>query len=254
VLINLSTGVYIGYTLAVERLPDPNKLKIEIKPLPEDSAEIFRESVAGKMLALKWPNRSGYDPAPPPSYPEPIEIDMSDVVKIPLWAKAGAEWGVIGDQIRFAVDRPEPKPARDFTIDDVTLKLTHFRLFINGELRSGEREIDGFEAATPAFYAPGKGTFVLSIRPVEGADFQKIGVVEGNKVRFSYGCDTYEWVSGEPVIPYGGKWSLWVLHDTSLYLPSPEMLEASKLLSKGNCCVYVDMRIRQNDKLTPAKK
>jgi hypothetical protein len=254
-LVNPSTGMYISYVLVIERLPDPTKLKITIAPMPEESLDVFRETVWAKMLELRWPKRPSYSPSPPPSYPEPLVINLNDVVKIPLWVNAGTEWGVVGDKIRFAVDRP--RPARDFTIDDVKFNLASFRLIINGEVRSGERELKGFYlGAQPAFYLPGKGVFVFSIRPHEGYDFQKIGVADGNKISFSYGGDKFEWVNRYPVLPYsgpnGGIWNLWVMLDTN-FQPSQETVEAHKLLSKGNCCVYYNWDLKPADKPPSSK-
>jgi hypothetical protein len=247
-LINSSTGTFIGYMLVIERLPDPSKLKITIKPLPEDAGDEIRKGIFGKLLQARWPNKSDFTVAPPASYPEPIVINLTDVIKIPLWVKAGTEWGVVGDQIRFAID--QPKPARDFTLYDVALKLTNYRLIINGEVRSGEREINVIRGPLPSFSVPGKGAFVLSIKSREvdrryhkeiglreGATFQKIGVAEGNKISFSYGGDKYEWVSSEPVLPFGGKWNIWVLNLAD-YKEDADLMEAYKLLSKGNCCTF----------------
>ncbi len=250
-LINLSTGMYIGYLLFIERLPDPTKLKITIKPMPEEAGEGMRKTILGKLLELKWQNRPSYALSPPPSYPEPIVINVTDVIKIPLWVNAGTEWGVVGDKIRFAIDRP--RPARDFTLDDVALKLTDHRLIINGDVRSGERELEGYSAPLPSFYVPGKGLFILSIRPHEGYDFQKIGVAEENKISFSYGADKYEWVNRDPVIAFGGKWHIWVLLVTS-YRPSPDLVEAYKLFSKGNCCVFVGVELGDAFKSPSSKK
>jgi hypothetical protein len=250
-LINLSTGMYIGYVLVIERQPDPTKLKITIKPMPEETIEVTRKTIFGKLLELKWPNRPSYVPAPPPSYPEPIVINMTDVIKIPLWVKAGTEWGVVGDQIRFAIDRP--RPAREFTLDDVAFKLTDFRLIINGEVRSGEREVDGISGPLPSFYVPGKGLFIISLRPREGHNFQKIGVAEGNKISFSYSGDKYEWVGHDSVIAFGGKWDIWVLLETD-YHPNPDLVEAYKLLSKGNCCVFATTGLDYYKKPPPSKK
>ena len=249
-LINISTGTFIGYTLVIERLPDPKKLKITIKPPPEDTGDSLRNNIFGKLLELKWPNKPNFTVAPPASYPEPIVINFTDLIKIPLWVKAGTEWGVVGDQIRFAIDRP--KPAREFTLDDVALKLTDSRLIINGEIRSGEREID-IVAPLPSFYVAGKGLFIISIRPREGHNFQKIGVAEGNKISFSYGGDKYEWVGHDPVIASGGNWDIWVLLETD-YQPSPDLVEAYKLLSKGNCCTFSVADPDYYKKPPPSKK
>jgi hypothetical protein len=263
-LINPSTGTFIGYLLVIERLPDSAKLKITIGPLPEDAGDEMRKGIFGKLLQARWPNKSDFTVAPPASYPEPIVINLTDVIKIPLWVKAGTEWGVVGDQIRFAID--QPKPARDFTLDDVTLKLANCRLIINGEVRSGERELRGFAAPHPSFYVPGKGAFVLSIKPREvdrrhhkdlglreGAYFQKIGVAEGNKISFSYGGDNYEWVSSEPVIAFGGKWNIWVLYLAD-YKEDADLMEAYKLLSKGNCCSFFGADLGDEPKPSSSKK
>jgi hypothetical protein len=100
---------------------------------------------------------------------------------------------------------------------------------------------------------PGKGLFILSIRPHEGYDFQKVGVAEGSKISFSYSADKYELVSRDPVIAFGGKWHIWVLLVTN-YQPNPEVLEAYKLVSKGNCCEYFILRPQEIPHLPTSKK
>jgi hypothetical protein len=250
-LVNLSTGTFIGYTLVIERLPDPKKLKITIKPPPEDAADSLRNTIFGALVQQKWPDKSNFTVTPPPSYPEPILINVTDVIKIPLWVNAGTEWGVVGDQIRFAIDRP--KPTREFTLDDVAFKLINHRLIINGEVRSGEREMKRIVDPLPSFYVPGKGLFIISLRPREGHNFQKIALADENKISFSYGGDKYEWVSHEPVIAQGGKWHLWVFLETS-YQPSPDLAEAYKLLSKGNCCVFAGADLDYYNKPPASKK
>jgi hypothetical protein len=135
----------------------------------------------------------------------------------------------------------------------VAFKLTDSRLIINGEVRSGEREINDIEAPLPTFYAPEKGFFILSLRPREGHNFQKIGVAEGNKISFSFGGDKYEWVGRGPVIGSGGNWDIWVLLDTDTK-PTPDLVEAFKLLSKGNCCVFGAADLDYYKKPPPPKK
>jgi hypothetical protein len=254
-MLNPSTGMFIGYAVIIERLPDPKKLKITIKSPSGSDLEIDSESlnnhIFGALLLQKLPKKPKITVTPPPSYPDPIVINISDVIKIPLWVSAGTEWGVVGDQIRFAID--PPKPARDFTLDDVSLKLTNYRLLINGEVRSGERELKRIETPLPSFFVPGKGLFIISIRPREGHNFQKIAVAAENKISFTYDGDKYEWVSREPVIDQGGTWHLWVLLETD-YKPSPDLAEAYKLLSKGNCCVFASTALDYYKKPPPPKK
>lgn len=247
-LINDSTGLYIGYVLEIERFEGSTKLKIAMKPLPKETARRMGASIWVKKLMTKWPNKNSYDPAPLPRYPEPQVIDISDVVKLTLWVnpETGA---MIGDQLRFEADRPEPP--HDFTLDNVALKLSSFRLVINGEVRSGEREFGGFTGPLPFFYVPGKGRFILSIKPHEGYDFQKIGVIDNNKISFSYGGDKYEWITRSPVLDHGGKWHLWVMHDES-FQARREALNDLNLISKGNCCLYGSLS--DVSTLSPAQK
>jgi hypothetical protein len=253
-LINPSTGKYIGYLLTIERLPEPAKLKITIKPAQADATDAMDLAQVSKYLETIWPTKRGYSFTSPPSFPEPIVINITDVIKIPLWVNAGTEWGVIGDQIRFAIAKdPPPGPAKDFTLDDVKFKLSDFRLIINGEVRSGEGKSLSLEGPHPSFFVPGKGLFILSIRPREGHNLQKIGVAEENKISFSYAGDKYEWVSSEPVITQGGRWNIWVLLDTD-YQPQPELVEVYKLLSKGNCCVFANSAFADVKKPPPSKK
>jgi len=234
-LINESTGVYVSYALQIERLENSTKLRISVKPFPEEGIQRMRDSIWFKRYAEKWPNKRNYDPTPLPRYPEPKIIDISDVVELTLWVNPenGAQ---IGDRWRFELD--QPTPLRDFTLDEVALKLTAYRLLINGEVRSGDKPLPGgFTAPLPWFSVPGRGRFVFSIQPHEGYDFQKIGVIDGNKISFTFGGDKYDWVSGLPIIDERGRWNLWVLHDPN-FEPSKQDMENANLIRKGNCCVY----------------
>jgi hypothetical protein len=115
--------------------------------------------------------------------------------------------------------------------------LSGHRLIINGEVRSGnhaQREITG---PLPFFFVPGKGRFIFSLSSHEGYDFQKIGVIDNNKISFSYNGDNYEWVSQQPVLNRYDKWYLWVMHDEGLQT-NIEALDSLKLNDGGNCCVY----------------
>ena len=48
-------------------------------------------------------------------------------------------------------------------------------------------------------------------------NFEKIAVLDENKIEFTVNGERYEWVSGAPILPNGGSWYLWVLHDTELH-------------------------------------
>jgi hypothetical protein len=235
-LINDVTGVYVAYGLLVEPQSDPRLLKVTIKPPTTAAINNLRKSIWVKKMAERFPNldQNKYAPQALPSYPPPSVINITDTVKLTLW-KNDETGATIGEQFRFEPDRP--LPAEDFTLNQVMLKLNDFRLFINGEIRSGEEPLGGFASALPWFYMPGKGRFIFSLQPHAGYDFKKIAVLEGHKISFSYDGDSYEWNNGDSILGQGGKWHLWVLYDRD-FMGDEKRLKDMQLISKGNCCLY----------------
>ncbi len=72
------------------------------------------------------------------------------------------------------------------------------------------------------FYLPQRERFILSLTQREGYNFQKVGTVQGNKIRFSFDGNQYDWISSAPVVTSGDDtWNLWVLQDKD-YQPEIE--------------------------------
>ena len=107
---------------------------------------------------------------------------------------------------------------KDFTLDAVSLGVKNYSLLINGTLVSKSKSTIGFTGALIWFYVPERGRFIFSLVPREGYEFAKIAVLDGNKIEFTINNEKYEWVSSESILPNGGTWNLWVLHDTN-YTP-----------------------------------
>jgi hypothetical protein len=103
-------------------------------------------------------------------------------------------------------------PARDFAVSNVELAIKNYHLYVDNKLvtTTGRRNCTG---AMIWFHLPGRGRFVFSLVPYEGYDFRKVGVIEDNKISFTWNGVSYEWVSREPIVGSGGLWNLWVLHD-----------------------------------------
>ena len=76
----------------------------------------------------------------------------------------------------------------------------------------------GCSGALLWLYIPERGRFIFSLVPREGYDFEKIAVLDENKITFTIDRERYEWVSGTSILPSGGAWNLWVLRDTK-YTP-----------------------------------
>jgi hypothetical protein len=126
-------------------------------------------------------------------------------VKIVDLIKVTRKSGTAGD---FFLER---KPARDFTINDVELRLTDIEVFING--KSIGKACDAVSGANIYFRFPERGLIVMSPFPRPGFDLPKIGVIENNVIKFASNGDDFRFVSSSPILGNGGKWNLWILHD-----------------------------------------
>lgn len=117
------------------------------------------------------------------------------------------------------------QPMRDFTPDAVELSVQNFKFLINEQIVLGaDNPIrGGVSGAIIWIYLPGHGRFIFSLTPREGYDFQKIGIIQSNKISFQIEGDRYEWISNTPI--FSGDWNLWVLHDAD-YSPKNELFTA----------------------------
>ena len=113
---------------------------------------------------------------------------------------------------RDALKRTRSLP-RDFTLDAVEMAVNEYRLLINGEVIAMGKPASNQSGALLWFYVTGRGRFIFSLVPREGYGFQKVGFIENNRIEFTLRGDRYEWISNVPVLPGGGTWNLWVLHD-----------------------------------------
>jgi hypothetical protein len=78
------------------------------------------------------------------------------------------------------------------------------------------------------FWTKGKGVYVLSFWPFEGAE--PIGVVSSNAIRIRHQGDQFAWISMSPILPEG-KWRVWVRNNPS-YDPLKEKIK--KFYEKEN--------------------
>ena len=104
---------------------------------------------------------------------------------------------------------------RDFTLNDIKLRLTSPKLLINGSLGAfrGSEWKGIIEGSVIYFYVPGKGRFIFSLFPHNDFNFQKAAALESNKITFDSDGESFELVSDEPIVASGGDWNLWILFD-----------------------------------------
>ena len=215
VLTDAQQNVVFGYDLWVNA--DPNTKKFSLAVLPADEA--FRRT----FLKDYSPLRPNGPFATFPKSTSPQTLDDGDAVSLELLVNS--ESGVkIVDVVSVTFDRSTLREnhldsaPKDFTLDAVELGVKNYSLLINGTLVSKSKSTLGFTGTLLWFYVPDRGRFIFSLVPREGYEFAKIAVLEDNRIEFTVNNERYEWLSSESILPNGGTWNLWVLHDSN-YTP-----------------------------------
>ena len=203
VLTDAQQNVVFGYDLWVSA--DPLTKKFSIAVLPADEA--FRRSF------LK---NGGFATFPKSTTPQ--TLDDGDAVSLELLVnhESGAKIvdvvSVTFDRTRLRENNPDAAP-KDFTLEAVALGVKSYTLLINGSEMSKSKSTIGCSGALLWLYIPQRGRFIFSLVPREGYDFEKIAVLDENRIAFTIDNELYEWISGDSILPSGGTWNLWVLRD-----------------------------------------
>src|SRR5689334_21989407 len=215
VLTDAQNNVVFGYDLWVNA--DPIAKKFSLAVLPADEA--FRRT----FLKDSTPSRTSSSFATFPKSTTPQTLDDGDAVSLDLLVNS--ESGVrIVDVVSVTFDRASLHESnlqtvpKDFTLDAVALAVKNYSLTINGNLVGQIKSRIGASGALLWLYVPDRGRFIFSLVPREGYDFAKVAVLDGNRIEFTLNGEHYEWLSSESILPNGGTWNLWVLHDTN-YTP-----------------------------------
>lgn len=213
-----SGGRYIfGYDLWVAPNPPARQFKIVVSPLDPRYESKLR---AGNPNEGEQPQTEIISTFPKST--EPQTLDDGDAFSLDLLVnqKAGVK---IVDVVRVSFDRAniwdhQRTLPRDFTLDAVELAVRDYRLLVNGNVVSVGKSSKGATGTLLWFYVQDRGRFIVSLVPRAGYEFQKVGVIEDNRIEFMAGGNHYEWLSSSPILPGGGTWNLWVLHDPN-YTP-----------------------------------
>lgn len=235
-------GVYFGYDVSVEPAGEAGQFKLSFLPLSTDPSDFLparftrppRSGSAGGFEQPQQRQRAKLTALSLPKYPDAQIVAEGDTIAFDVLVNSKTGVRII-DLIKVTTSSNQPlssniqgtgtlssnRPAKDFSIDAVEMKITSSRLLIDGapaNENSGKFGI-GLTGALLWFYAPQHGRFILSLAPREGYDFQKAGTIRGNKISFSAGGNLYEWISAAPVVAsQNDHWNLWVLHQPD-YVP-----------------------------------
>jgi hypothetical protein len=210
ILTDADGHVVFGYDLWVDANPLSRKFSLVVLP----AEQAFRD----KFL------REGVKQHPAESFStfakatDAHTLDDGDAVSLELLVNEKSGVTII-DLVKVTFDRSslrdnslEAMP-RDFTLDAVELTIKSYQLLIDGDLAGRGKSTRGCAGSLLWLYIPNQGRFIFSLVPREGYSFQKIGVLEENRIEFTANGNRYEWDSSSPILASGGAWNLWVLHD-----------------------------------------
>ena len=210
-----ATGKYVfGYDLLIEAVRASKTFNIAVKPLDSE--------IENKLLASNGDSQPTRI-ATLPQIAEPQILDDGDSFTLDLLVNKKTRVKIV-DVVKVSFERsdlwkenPRSLP-RDFTLDAVALRVIDFRLLVDGNLVGKGKPGTDFAGALLWCYVENAGRFIFSLVPREGYEFQKVGVINDNRIEFTVAGKRYEWWSSAPILPTGGIWNVWVLHDPK-YLP-----------------------------------
>lgn len=207
-----------GYDLWVAPNPAAKQFKLVVRPLDPQFENKLR---AGNPSEGEPPQSEII--ATFPKSTEPQTLEDGDAFSLDLLVNQNTGVKIV-DVVRVAFDRsniwdnnPRMLP-RDFAVEAVELAMKDYRLLVNGSVVSVGKSTKGFAGTLLWFYVPDRGRFIVSLVPREGYEFQRVGIVEDNRIEFTVSGNHYEWLSSSPILQPGGTWNLWVLHDPN-YTP-----------------------------------
>lgn len=220
VFIDSGGSLYFGYALVVEPLPSGKQFKVSVRPLSaEDEQELrARKSFQTRQIHPNY-NSAALSRSSAPQTIADGDTFALDVLVNPKTGDKVTDYVTVSvSEARLRETSTVDTEPRDFTLEDVTMKMINYQLFINNELVAGGKRSGAAAGPVIWFYLQDRGRVIFSLTPRAGYDFQKLGTIERNRMKFTLNNELYEWVSDVPVVDADGHWNLYVLYDPN-YVP-----------------------------------
>lgn len=244
VFVDSKDELFFGYELLVERV-NAKQFRVAVRPLSEE----YLKQLAARPAFRKRRLHPSYNAAAFSTAPQLVgdgDTFALDVLRNP---RTGAK---IVDLIQVSLSDASDasaaeEPPRDFALEDVYLQVKNYELLIDGE---SVYKSPGGSLSGPIIWLAlrDRGRFVFSLVPRPGYDFQKTGRLEGNKITFDWGGESFEWISSESVVGLGGNWNLWVMHDPNYNFDLFDQSPARATSSDPTFARQTDEAVRQAQK------
>jgi GWxTD domain-containing protein len=220
VFIDSGGSLYFGYALVVEPLSYGKQFRVSVRPLSaEDEQELrARKSFQNRQMHPNYNSAALSRSAAPQTIADGDTFALDVLVNPKTGDKITDYVTVSVNEARLRETSSVERAPRDFTLEDVMMKMINYQLFINNELVAGGKRSGAAAGPIIWFHLPERGRFIFSLTPHPGYDFQRLGTIERNRMKFTLNNEQYEWVSDVPVVEAGGPWNLYVLYDPN-YVP-----------------------------------
>ena len=243
ILEDNAEGFIFGYDLLVVANPTTKQFKIEVRPLDRQFESKLRAEKTAGGASIRAEMAATF-----PTSATTQMLDDGDAFSLDLLVNQSTGIKIV-DVVKVTFDRaslrdqgPRTMP-RDFTLDAVELAMKDYRLLIDGNATAAGKSANGFAGALLWFYVQDRGRFIFSLTPRAGYEFQKVGIIDDNRIEFTVDGNRYEWLSSSPILPGGGTWNLWVLHDpkyTPIFGSDPALSQKKSVWQKVDDAVNLN--------------
>ena len=207
VVLDRSQRRYFAYDLLVDPKDGSRAFQVRIEPFSLSATDLAET----QMVDPSWTH------VPLLKYPLVPDVRAGDTVAIDLLENPATGQKVV-DYFVFkrsnATAAAELSPVRDLSLADVELRLEDFRISVNGTVLDASTRVGGsISGAALWFYFPERGRFVMSLLPNPKLGFRRAGEVTNGSLTFTEGRERYDIKSTSRIVPAGGRFNLYVLHD-----------------------------------------
>lgn len=201
------------YDLVITNLESPKRFGISARGLDPAFEKALREqnpAAFSNGASLNLPTLARATEQQTVADGETVALDL--LINESLGVKVVDYVTVASERLLLSPPHPSRSP-RDFGVYNVELTIKNYQLYVDTRPVVTSRGLRNCTGALVWFSLPGRGRFIFSLVPYQGYDFRKVGVIEDNKISFTWKGVNYDWISRDAIVGSGGFWNLWVMHD-----------------------------------------